>query len=69
MTTFTRQRSKLQNDLTDYLGGADVVDWIKHRQNVYGNTYAEIAKMLSESGWEVKPATVQRWVSYERNGR
>jgi hypothetical protein len=58
----------MQNELSGYVG-CDVMEWIKHRQVEYGNTYPEIAGMLSESGWEIKPTTVQRWVSFERNRR
>lgn len=66
--TMTKNRSKRQRDLSDYLN-EDVIIWIKRRKNVFGNTYPEIAKMLSQSGWDVKATTIARWMSYERNGR
>jgi hypothetical protein len=69
MTKTKRHRSRMQQELTGYLGGVDVMEWVHERRTTYGNTWPEIAKMLSESGWVISPMTVQRWDYSERNRR
>jgi hypothetical protein len=62
----TKQRTGLQKELSDWLD-EDVIEFIKRRHDLQGATYRKIAAELSESGWDIKIATVSSWISYERN--
>lgn len=59
----------MQQELTGYLGGVDVMEWIERRRTEYGNTWVQIAAMLSESGYTVSAMTLQRWDYSNRRGK
>jgi hypothetical protein len=68
-----KHRSRLQKDLSADLN-MDVIEWIKGRQQKYGDTYAVMARLLNvmtrrDTMQDVQPRTLKRWMAYERNGR
>lgn len=60
--------TSMQNELSTFYE-QDVCRWIQVRQ-LAGMTYVQISiQIQQDTGWRVKPTTLQRWMSYWRNGR